>query len=142
MVAGGGVQPGIAYGRTDDFGHFAIEKKVHMHDMHATILHLLGIDHEKLTFKHAAAISGSPTSTDKSFGESFLRHSHRLQLSVLKDDAYSSRMQNTEVDELMGLVPPKNSVMGVVHVSRPMLHPNIYRRRILRSRETQLQANG
>lgn len=40
-------------------------------------------------------------------------------------------MQNTDVDELMGLVPPKNSVMGVVHVSRPMLHPNIYRRRII-----------
>ncbi len=52
-LAGGGVQPGIAYGRTDDFGHVAIENKVHMHDMHATILHLLGIDHEKLTFKHA-----------------------------------------------------------------------------------------
>ena len=52
-LAGGGVQPGIAYGRTDEFGHLAIENKVHMHDMHATILHLLGIDHEKLTFKHA-----------------------------------------------------------------------------------------
>jgi len=52
-LAGGGVRPGIAYGRTDDFGHLAIENKVHMHDMHATILHLLGIDHEKLTFKHA-----------------------------------------------------------------------------------------
>ena len=52
-LAGGGVKPGIAYGRTDDFGHLAIENKVHMHDLHATILHLLGIDHEKLTFKHA-----------------------------------------------------------------------------------------
>ncbi len=52
-LAGGGVQPGIAYGRTDEFGHLAVENKVHMHDMHATILHLLGIDHEKLTFKHA-----------------------------------------------------------------------------------------
>jgi len=40
-------------------------------------------------------------------------------------------MQNNELDELMGLVPPSNSVMGAVHVSRPMLHPNIYRRRIL-----------
>ena len=52
-LVGGGVQQGIAYGRTDEFGHLAIENKVHMHDLHATILHLLGIDHEKLTFKHA-----------------------------------------------------------------------------------------
>ena len=52
-LAGGGVQPGIAYGRTDEFGHLAIENKVHMHDLHATVLHLLGIDHEKLAFKHA-----------------------------------------------------------------------------------------
>ncbi len=52
-LAGGGVKPGIAFGRTDDFGHLAIENKVHMHDLHATILHLLGIDHERLTFKHA-----------------------------------------------------------------------------------------
>ncbi len=52
-LAGGGVKPGIAYGRTDDFGHLAIENKVHMHDLHATVLHLLGIDHERLTFKHA-----------------------------------------------------------------------------------------
>lgn len=52
-LAGGGVQPGIAYGQTDEFGHRAIQDKVHMHDLHATILHLLGINHEKLTFKHA-----------------------------------------------------------------------------------------
>jgi len=52
-LAGGGIQPGIAYGQTDEFGHRAIHDKVHMHDLHATILHLLGIDHEKLTFKHA-----------------------------------------------------------------------------------------
>ena len=52
-LAGGGIKPGVAYGRTDDFGHLAVENKVHMHDLHATILHLMGIDHEKLTFKHA-----------------------------------------------------------------------------------------
>ena len=52
-LAGGGIQPGIAYGQTDEFGHRAIHDKVHMHDLHATVLHLLGIDHEKLTFKHA-----------------------------------------------------------------------------------------
>jgi hypothetical protein len=51
-VAGGGFKPGIAYGETDDLGHFAIENKVHMHDLHATILHQLGLDHEKLTFRH------------------------------------------------------------------------------------------
>ena len=52
LLAGGGFKPGFAYGATDDFGHFAIENKVHMHDLHATILHQLGLDHEKLTFRH------------------------------------------------------------------------------------------
>jgi Protein of unknown function (DUF1501) len=51
-LAGGGVKPGIAYGATDEFGHHAIEDKVHMHDLHATVLHQLGLDHEKLTFRH------------------------------------------------------------------------------------------
>jgi len=50
-VAGGGFRPGIRYGQTDDFGYFAIEDKVHLHDLHATILHLLGVDHTKLTFR-------------------------------------------------------------------------------------------
>jgi arylsulfatase A-like enzyme len=52
LLAGGGFKPGFAYGETDDFGHFAIENKVHMHDLHATIMHQLGLDHEKLTFRH------------------------------------------------------------------------------------------
>ena len=52
-LAGGGVRPGFAYGATDDFGHTAIENKVHMHDLHATILHQLGLDHERLTYRHA-----------------------------------------------------------------------------------------
>lgn len=51
-VAGGGFKPGMVYGATDDMGHFAVEDKVHMHDLHATILHQLGLDHEKLTFTH------------------------------------------------------------------------------------------
>ncbi len=51
--AGGGVKPGFVYGSTDEWGYYAIENKVHMHDLHATILHLLGLDHEKLTFRHA-----------------------------------------------------------------------------------------
>lgn len=51
--AGGGVKPGFAYGETDEFGHYAVNNKVHMHDVHATILHLLGLDHEKLTFRYA-----------------------------------------------------------------------------------------
>jgi hypothetical protein len=51
-LAGGGVKPGFAYGATDEFGHYAVEDKVHMHDLHATPLHLLGLDHEKLTFRH------------------------------------------------------------------------------------------
>lgn len=52
-LAGAGVKPGFSFGETDDFGHHAIADKVHMHDMHATILHLLGLDHERLTYPHA-----------------------------------------------------------------------------------------
>jgi hypothetical protein len=52
-LAGGGVKPGIAHGATDEFGHQAVEGKVHMHDLHATILHCLGLDHEKLTYTYS-----------------------------------------------------------------------------------------
>lgn len=51
-LAGGGVKPGFAFGETDEFGHHAVTDKVHMHDLHATILHLLGIDHTRLIFTH------------------------------------------------------------------------------------------
>jgi hypothetical protein len=51
-LAGGGVRPGIAFGETDEFGHLAVNNKVHMHDLHATLLHLLGLDHEKLTYRY------------------------------------------------------------------------------------------
>lgn len=50
-MAGGGIQGGISYGNTDDFGYFATENVVHMHDFHATMMHLLGIEHERLTYK-------------------------------------------------------------------------------------------
>jgi Protein of unknown function (DUF1501) len=52
-LAGGGVKAGTTVGATDDFGYYAAENKVHMHDLHATILHLLGLDHEKLTYRYA-----------------------------------------------------------------------------------------
>ena len=52
-LAGGGVKGGLAYGATDDFGFQAVEKKVHVHDLQATMLHPLGFDHEKLTYRHA-----------------------------------------------------------------------------------------
>jgi hypothetical protein len=52
-LAGGGVKGGFRYGATDDYGYFAVENKVHIHDLHATMLHLLGLDHEKLTYRHA-----------------------------------------------------------------------------------------
>lgn len=52
-LAGGGVRPGFAFGQTDDFGHRAVLDKVHMHDLHATILRLLGLDHERLTFRYS-----------------------------------------------------------------------------------------
>ena len=52
-LAGGGVKGGLAYGSTDDLAATVAEKPVHVHDFHATILHLLGLDHERLTYRHA-----------------------------------------------------------------------------------------
>ncbi|MGN6134139.1 MAG: DUF1501 domain-containing protein, partial [Aureliella sp.] len=52
-MAGGGVRGGMTYGQTDPFGFRAIEDKVHVHDLHATILHLMGFDHQRLTYRHA-----------------------------------------------------------------------------------------
>jgi uncharacterized protein (DUF1501 family) len=52
-LAGGGVKGGHVHGATDEFGFQAIENKVHIHDLHATILHLLGFDHEKFTYRYA-----------------------------------------------------------------------------------------
>ena len=52
-LAGGGVKGGVRYGATDDYGYYAAENKVHIHDLHATILHLLGLDHERLTYRYA-----------------------------------------------------------------------------------------
>lgn len=52
-LAGGGVKPGFAYGETDEFGHAAVAGRVHMHDVHATLLHLLGLNHEQLTYRYA-----------------------------------------------------------------------------------------
>lgn len=51
-LAGGGIKPGLTYGRTDDFGFEPVEKPVHVHDLNATALHLLGLDHERLTYKY------------------------------------------------------------------------------------------
>jgi hypothetical protein len=53
-LAGGGVKPGIIHGATDDYGYFAVENKVEIHDLHATMLHLLGIDHTQLTFRFSS----------------------------------------------------------------------------------------
>jgi uncharacterized protein (DUF1501 family) len=53
ILAGGGVKRGYVHGSTDEFGFEAVEKKVHVHDLHATILHLLGLDHKRLTYRHA-----------------------------------------------------------------------------------------
>ena len=52
-LAGGGVKPGISYGKTDEFGYHAVENPVHMHDLHATVLHLLGLDHKRLTYRYS-----------------------------------------------------------------------------------------
>ena len=52
-LAGGGVKGGMIHGATDEFGYAAVEKPMHVHDLHATILHCMGIDHEKLTFRYS-----------------------------------------------------------------------------------------
>ena len=53
FMAGGGVKQGSIYGATDEFGYHAVEDRMHIHDLHATILHLMGLDHEKLTFRYS-----------------------------------------------------------------------------------------
>jgi uncharacterized protein (DUF1501 family) len=52
-LAGGGIKGGMTYGETDEFGFKAMVNKMHVHDLHATVLHLLGLDHEQLTYRHA-----------------------------------------------------------------------------------------
>jgi len=52
-MAGGGIKPGLTYGTTDELGFNPVENPVHVHDLQATILYLLGLDHERLTFRHA-----------------------------------------------------------------------------------------
>jgi uncharacterized protein (DUF1501 family) len=52
-MAGGGVKPGFSYGATDEFGLSAVENRMHVHDLHATILHLMGLDHQKLTYRYS-----------------------------------------------------------------------------------------
>jgi hypothetical protein len=51
-MCGPGIKPGFSWGQSDDFGFYAQQDKVHVHDLHATLLHLLGIDHERLTFRY------------------------------------------------------------------------------------------
>ncbi len=51
-MAGGGVKGGMIYGATDEFGYHAVKDRMHIHGFHATILHLLGLDHERLTYRH------------------------------------------------------------------------------------------
>jgi hypothetical protein len=52
-AAGGGMKAGLAYGETDEYGYYSVKDKVHMHDLHATLLHLLGVDHLRLTYRYA-----------------------------------------------------------------------------------------
>ena len=52
-MAGGGIKGGMSYGETDEFGMRAVKNRVHVHDLHATILHLMGLDHERLTFRYS-----------------------------------------------------------------------------------------
>jgi uncharacterized protein (DUF1501 family) len=52
-LAGGGVRGGMVFGATDEFGFKAVQDRVHVHDLHATMLHLMGLDHEKLTYHYS-----------------------------------------------------------------------------------------
>jgi hypothetical protein len=65
-MAGGGVKPGMVYGATDEYGYFAVENKVTIHDLHATMLHLLGVDHTRLIYRHQGS---DETLTDARIGE-------------------------------------------------------------------------
>ena len=53
FLAGGGIKAGVRYGETDEYGYYAVKDKVHFHDLHATLLHLMGIDHQRLTYRYA-----------------------------------------------------------------------------------------
>ncbi len=52
FMAGGGIRGGASYGGTDDLGYYAVDRPVHVHDLHATMLHLFGLDHEQLTYRY------------------------------------------------------------------------------------------
>ena len=53
FLAGGGIKAGCRHGETDEYGYYAVKDKVHFHDLHATLLHLMGIDHQRLTYRYA-----------------------------------------------------------------------------------------
>ena len=99
-MAGGGVKGGHVHGATDEFGFQAVENKVHVHDLHATILHLLGFDHETFTFRYAGRdfrltdVHGKVVRTswrDPSNGCSFLAHIVVVPLSSLTSAGIASR---------------------------------------------------
>ena len=68
-MAGGGVKPGITVGSTDDLGLRAVEDKLHVHDLHATILHLMGVDHTRLVYNH----KGRPERIDMNEGNPYTK---------------------------------------------------------------------
>jgi uncharacterized protein (DUF1501 family) len=68
-MAGGGVKGGQTYGATDDLGLYAVEDRLHVHDLHATIMYLMGLDHTKLTYNH----KGLPERIDQNEGHPFTR---------------------------------------------------------------------
>jgi hypothetical protein len=90
-MAGGGTKGGTIYGATDDFGFKVADKPVHVHDLHATILHLMGIDHTKLTYyysgarfpSHNVAGKSSPGADCLISGEDQLPYQRSAKLNVL-----------------------------------------------------------
>ena len=95
-LAGGGVKAGFSYGATDEFGHVAVEQKVHMHDLHATILHLLGLDHKRLTYRYSRPQlppdrrGGRRDARDHRVGRVDLRGDRRWRRSCLFETIASS----------------------------------------------------
>src|SRR5204863_501823 len=97
-MAGGGTKPGITWGKTDDYGYNIVEGGVHVHDLHATMLRLVGVDHERLTyrfqgrdFRRAGICPRSPASTSRPFVMSIRRiWSRRVRSSRMRSDSRTS----------------------------------------------------
>src|SRR5205823_6043367 len=105
-LAGGGIKPGIVYGETDDFSYNAVDKPIHIHDLNATILACLGIDHERLTYRYQGRdlrltdVHGTVVkdllAEERGTEAEFSRDAHQLFLGFRKRGIMMSILQPTE----------------------------------------------